>query len=496
MWSQRNPLLRKNGIGNIFIKNLDPKIEHQDLYDTFSQFGNILSCKVATDESGKSKGYGFVHFESQKAAEQAIKTVNHNQLLTKKVFVGPFIPRRVREEQRENSWTNVYVKDLDPEISDETFAEEFGKFGPITSPKVMRGEDGSSKGFAFCNFQNHEDAVRCVKEMQGKQLGNKVVFCCRAQKKAERRAKLKKEWEEMKFRKYQGINLYIKNLEDHITEDRLKKEFSVFGTIKSHKIMMDKGQSKGFGFVCFSTPEEAQLALQKMNTRILQGCTKPLYVAFHEAKEFRRQKLNQRYAYKSAMHSVPGNSQGPVPGYAQQPIYYPQNNFVPYATPQMVPPMARTAWNQQGYPPMYNNTAAVMVQRGGNNSNRGGRGGQNRRNPEQAQAQSQAQASQAQVQAAPAELTIQTLSQFPPEHQKLILGERLYPKIEKLQPQLAGKITGMFLESGWPIKDLYLLLTDNDQLTARINEAISILESSNLTSARNPAESTEEPTGQ
>jgi polyadenylate-binding protein len=85
MWSQRDPSLRKSGVGNVFIKNLDPQITHKELHDTFSIFGNILSCKVVMDENGNSLGYGFVHFEGSESAEKAITKVNGMMVGSKKV---------------------------------------------------------------------------------------------------------------------------------------------------------------------------------------------------------------------------------------------------------------------------------------------------------------------------------------------------------------------------------------------------------------------------
>ena len=95
MWSQRDPALRKTGQGNIFIKNLDEAIDNKALHDTFASFGNVLSCKVATDEQGRSRGYGYVHYETAEAADTAIKAVNGMLLNDKKVYVGHHISRKV-----------------------------------------------------------------------------------------------------------------------------------------------------------------------------------------------------------------------------------------------------------------------------------------------------------------------------------------------------------------------------------------------------------------
>lgn len=242
MWSQRDPSLRKSGVGNVFIKNLDKSIDNKAMYDTFSAFGNILSCKVAQDENGSSKGYGFVHFETEESANTSIDKVNGMLLNGKKVYVGRFIPRKEREKElgeKAKLFTNVYVKNFMEDMTEEQLKAMFEKFGRITSYKIMSKDDGKSKGFGFVAFEEPEAAEQAVNELNGSEMDGKTMYVGRAQKKAERQQELKRRFEQLKMERmnrYQGVNLYVKNLDDTIDDERLRKEFSPFGTITSAKV--------------------------------------------------------------------------------------------------------------------------------------------------------------------------------------------------------------------------------------------------------------------
>lgn len=331
MWSQRDPALRKSGVGNIFIKNLDKSIDNKVMYDTFSTFGNILSCKVAQDEEGKSRGFGFVHFETEESAENAISKVNGMLLNDRMVFVGRFVPRKDREKiigERAKKFTNVFVKNFGDEVkTDEQLKDMFKEFGEILSAKVAKDDeqdDSKSRGFGFVAFETAEAAEKAVDAMNGKDINGRQLYVGRAQKKAERQAELRKKFEESKAQrmsKYNGVNLYVKNLDDQIDDEKLRREFQAFGNITSAKVMTDSnGRSKGFGFVCFSTAEEATKAVTDMNGKIVVA--KPLYVALAQRKDDRRQQLlTQQYQRVSQMAT--NRQAGPTGGPGVHPLHHP-----------------------------------------------------------------------------------------------------------------------------------------------------------------------------
>ncbi|KAF2654950.1 polyadenylate binding protein [Lophiostoma macrostomum CBS 122681] len=603
MWSQRDPALRKTGQGNVFIKNLDVAIDNKALHDTFAAFGNILSCKVAQDELGNSKGYGFVHYETAEAATNAIKHVNGMLLNEKKVFVGHHIPKKDRmskfEEMKAN-FTNIYVKNVDADATDDHFRDLFEKYGAITSASLAHDEQGKSRGFGFVNFVKHEDAARAVDELNDSDFRGQKLYVGRAQKKHEREEELRKQYEAARLEKqskYQGVNLYIKNLDDDVDDDKLRELFTPFGTITSAKVMRDAmpadrpespsdekkdeanedeksdedkkeasgdekkdekkdkaqvtikgekkilGKSKGFGFVCFSNPDEATKAVTEMNQKMVNN--KPLYVALAQRKDVRKNQLEATIQARNQLRmqhqqqqqfGVPQMFMGP----GQQPLMFPGGGRGQVPFPQAIPGAqggraagfpggipaqqgGRGAPNAQQLPPMYMppgmapgafpapymNPQYLQLAQAAQQAAMGGRGAGSRgpmpampgMQPQMAGvpgirggqgAFPQGQAGRGQMAGgrpgqppiqggfppqgrAPgpsAGLDVATLSAAPSGQQKQMLGEALYPKIHDMQPELAGKITGMLLEMD--NAELINLTTDESALRAKVDEAMSV----------------------
>ncbi|KAJ6310501.1 hypothetical protein OIU76_015265 [Salix suchowensis] len=442
MYSHRDPSVRKSGAGNIFIKNLDKAIDHKALHDTFSVFGNILSCKVATDPSGQSKGYGFVQFDSEEAAQKAIEKLNGMLMNDKQVYVGPFLRKQERDTATD-----------------------------------------------------------------------------KAQKKYEREVELKQRFEQsMKEAadKFQGANLYVKNLDDSIGDEKLKELFSPFGTITSCKVMRDpSGISRGSGFVAFSTPEEASRALLEMNGKMI--ASKPLYVALAQRKEDRRARLQAQFSQMRPVAMAPTVGRMPMypptgPGLGQQ-IFYGQG------PPAIMPPQPGFGYQQQLVPGMRPGGAPMpnffvpMVQQGQQGQRPGGRRastGQQSQQPVPLMQQQMLPRGRVYryppgrglpdvpmtgvaggmlsvpydmggmpmrdaplSQPIPIGALATALANATPDQQRTMLGENLYPLVEQLEPEAAAKVTGMLLEMDQT--EVLHLLESPEALKAKVNEAMEVL---------------------
>lgn len=109
------------------------------------------------------KGYGFVHYETEKSAELAIEGANGKLIMGKKVYVGKFLSKFTRSTDsnvHNKPFKNVFVKNFAEKLDDQGLFILFSKFGEITSAKVMLDENEKSKGFGFVNFVQFESAIK------------------------------------------------------------------------------------------------------------------------------------------------------------------------------------------------------------------------------------------------------------------------------------------------------------------------------------------------
>ncbi|KAF8962541.1 hypothetical protein BDZ97DRAFT_1920362 [Flammula alnicola] len=70
---------------------------------------------------------------------------------------------------------NLFCKNLSPEIDSNGLFAHFSRFGQIVSARVMRNENGESRGFGFVSYHQPEHASEALRVMNGAILGTKQI---------------------------------------------------------------------------------------------------------------------------------------------------------------------------------------------------------------------------------------------------------------------------------------------------------------------------------
>jgi RNA recognition motif-containing protein len=80
---------------NIYVGNLDFKVNETDLKGIFEEYGAVESVKIISDKfSGRSKGFGFVTMENKAEAQKAIDDLNGATLISREIVVNEAKPKK------------------------------------------------------------------------------------------------------------------------------------------------------------------------------------------------------------------------------------------------------------------------------------------------------------------------------------------------------------------------------------------------------------------
>jgi cold-inducible RNA-binding protein len=86
----------------LFVGSLPWAVDDQALEDLFKDFGTVTSAKVIIDrDSNRSKGFGFVEFDDDNAAQEAIKALNGKDMQGRTIVVSEARPMAPRPPRRD-----------------------------------------------------------------------------------------------------------------------------------------------------------------------------------------------------------------------------------------------------------------------------------------------------------------------------------------------------------------------------------------------------------
>ncbi|KAG5147782.1 hypothetical protein JHK82_014663 [Glycine max] len=253
---------------SVYVGNIHVNVTDKLLAEVFQSAGPLAGCKLIRKEKSS---YGFVDYHDRASAALAIMTLHGRQLYGQALKVNWAYANSSREDT-----TGIYFSTSLIICSD---------------ARVMWDhKTGRSKGYGFVSFRDHQDAQSAINDMTGKWLGNRQIRCNWATKGAGGSSNEEKNNdsqnavmltngssdggqdnnnEDAPENNPSYTTVYVGNLPHDVTQAELHCQFHALGAGVIEEVRVQR--DKGFGFIRYNTHDEAALAIQMANGRLVRG---------------------------------------------------------------------------------------------------------------------------------------------------------------------------------------------------------------------------------
>jgi RNA recognition motif-containing protein len=296
-------LFEKQNFTNLYVKNIPNSYDEPKITELFEKFGEINSLflpdvdtqSINHNSAQPQKKFGFINYKNHDSAVEAILNLD-NKELEPGAFLS--VSRAQRRDERKsplgilptlNIPSNIIPSLLPPHPSASPVQHRASYSSPSSFVPIVA--TGSSQTRSSFSSPSPGPAFQFT-DPTGLPLPGPHQ---------------------------QQSNLYVKNLSQNITDDKLNSIFAQFGSIVSAKIMTleDGITSRGFGFVCFKSVQEASGAMVAMNGSVIDG--EVVHVSF--AQKNNKKLGKAQYKAHQGGGGI-GNSNNNIP-----PYYYPGINY-------------------------------------------------------------------------------------------------------------------------------------------------------------------------
>ena len=278
-----------NADATLYVGNLHPEVNDMELFNFFRPYGDIISCRIMKDiYSGESRGFAFMSFKNKEDAKAAKDALNYQKIHGWEIRIS-----FKKSPSEFNPKANIFVKNLNKEVSTKQLDELCQQFGNVVCCAVRTDENGQSLGYGYVQYDNEEAAGRAVKALNDvEKWGNKLevqFFVPSKQRHLERK------------------NIYIKNFPkgwDREKVDKLIEEFKSKGNVTCSGVYENKKDNETtryYAFLAYDSEEDAKKVIEEYNGKKLEGHAdstdeeEQLYVTVALPKRVRKEQLKKKH---------------------------------------------------------------------------------------------------------------------------------------------------------------------------------------------------------
>lgn len=185
-----DPMQTHNGSAptKLFVGGVSWETTQDGLKNYFAQFGEVVEAVIMRDKvTGRSRGFGFVSFSSDEAAEQVINathTLDGRNIEPKRAVPRDQIQAPGGGALGATRTKKVFVGGLSPALSEQEFKTFFERFGVVTEAQILlEKETQRPRGFGFITYEAEDSVDRLFAEGSSFDLMGKTVDVKRAEPK-------------------------------------------------------------------------------------------------------------------------------------------------------------------------------------------------------------------------------------------------------------------------------------------------------------------------
>jgi len=254
----------------VFVGNLNYDTIENDLKEAFSKAGKVVEAKIVR-RGNRSKGYGFVEFETEEQAKKSVELLDKFDLHERNINVqlstssGTKVGREGGYEGQDNrdNRDNRDIRDnRDRDNRDNYPRQNYrnsyrNNYSYNNSYNNSYGRGGSSRGRKIYYLRNNfnDNGPRRRNFNNGGRGGRRTYNTVRPQR------PVTNNTEKIESK----TTIFVANLPFSYNDEGLIELFSKCGQIRTAHVVRNKGRSKGFGFVEFESHEGQQNALKTLD---------------------------------------------------------------------------------------------------------------------------------------------------------------------------------------------------------------------------------------